>query len=303
MKPGILVPVDSTSISEEVLRFADGWAQEKGWKLHVLHCRTPEVQSLIDRGELADPQDAFDSWIERFPFHQPHERLHRFGKPADAILDAMREVQPELVIMAAHAHTLVGRLFLGSNTDTILHQGHSPVYVYKRPAKSLNPKVVVVPVDLGEISGPLLHKADQLALRHGATLHLLFVMDIPEVYLTGSGGAFYGMSLESGILRSHHQEQAQQAKDQMQQILDTLNLESPVELHVDFGTPYLRILGLAEQLNAGLIAMAAHDHSTLGRLLMGSNTDYVVHHFDGPVYVHKKYQKEEPPAIQLGKVE
>ncbi len=303
MKPKILVPVDNTSISEEVLRFADGWAQEKDWDLQVLHCRTPEVQSLIDRGELNDPKDAIDSWMERFSFHQRHDVMHRFGKPAEAILDAARETHPELVVMAAHAHTLLGRLFLGSNTDTVLHQGHTSVYVYKRSSRRLDPKVIVVPVDLGEISAEVLREADQLAQRHGATLHLLFVMDIPEVYLTGSGGAFYGMSLESGLLRSHHKEQSRQAQEQMEHLLDGLSLQSPVELHVDFGTPYLRILGLAEQLNASLIAMAAHDHSTLGRLLMGSNTDYVVHHFDGPVYVHKKYEAEENRPLQLGKVE
>jgi len=36
--------------------------------------------------------------------------------------------------------------------------------------------------------------------------------------------------------------------------------------------------------------IGAHDHTALGRLLMGSNTDYLVHNYEGSLYVHKELQ-------------
>ena len=35
------------------------------------------------------------------------------------------------LLMAAHSHTLAGRLLLGSNTDHLLHNGHCSMYIFK----------------------------------------------------------------------------------------------------------------------------------------------------------------------------
>ena len=64
--------------------------------------------------------------------------------------------------MASHSHTLAGRLFLGSNTDMVLHQGSTPIFVYKQTQR--DPQQVVVPLDLSSISKSLLRKTDELAL-------------------------------------------------------------------------------------------------------------------------------------------
>jgi nucleotide-binding universal stress UspA family protein len=297
----ILVPLDNTKISEEVLRFADSWAQETGSQLLVMHSRTAAVQELVDQGELIDPQEAFDERVRNFPLHSECEIHHRFGRPSEVILRELEEHQPRLVIMAAHSHTLLGRLFLGSTTDTVLHKGHTSVYVYKRA--SLDPKEILVPVDLSAVSVDLLKEVDEIAMRRNGRLHLLHVMDLPEVHLVSSGGAFYSAITDSRLIRRQREEYQTFGMQRLKGLLGQVELRAPVELHVDFGTPYLRILGIAQQINAGLIAVGAHDHSTLGRVLMGSNTDYIVHHFEGSVYVHKEPAASESEPMRLGSVE
>ncbi|MDG2197561.1 MAG: hypothetical protein P8O70_11870 [SAR324 cluster bacterium] len=64
--------------------------------------------------------------------------------------------------MAAHSHTLGGRLFLGSNTDMALHQSSTPNSVYKQT--QWDPQQVIVPLDLNSISESVLRKAAELAL-------------------------------------------------------------------------------------------------------------------------------------------
>lgn len=61
------------------------------------------------------------------------------------------------------------------------------------------------------------------------------------------------------------------------------------------GPPYHTILERAQEIRASHIIMGAHAHSAVGRFLLGSNTDYVVHHAHCPVYVHKR---SEPRPLE-----
>ena len=47
------------------------------------------------------------------------------------IFDAEQEFVPEMIVMAAHTHIMLGRVFLGSNTDHVLHEGQTTMFVYK----------------------------------------------------------------------------------------------------------------------------------------------------------------------------
>ena len=64
MKSAILVPVDNTPISKEVLRVADEWAGRMEARLVVLHCRSTAIQELIERGELQSFESNHEEQIE-----------------------------------------------------------------------------------------------------------------------------------------------------------------------------------------------------------------------------------------------
>ena len=51
---------------------------------------------------------------------------------------------------------------------------------------------------------------------------------------------------------------------------------------------YLRLLEYLQGTRAMMIMIAGHDHSVAGRIFLGSNTDYLLHHVDIPIYVHKE---------------
>ena len=59
--------------------------------------------------------------------------LRKIGTPGFEILDLVEREKADLVIMAAHSHTMLGRLFMGSNTDYVVHHIHCPLYVFKKP--------------------------------------------------------------------------------------------------------------------------------------------------------------------------
>ena len=117
---------------------------------------------MIERGELQNPEPSFEEHLQALQLRSEVAIVHFFADPADGILKLQDELQPALTIMAAHSHTLVGRLFLGRNTDMVLHQGSTLIFVYKQTQR--DPQQVVVPLDLSSISKSLLRKTDELAL-------------------------------------------------------------------------------------------------------------------------------------------
>lgn len=144
-------------------------------------------------------------------------------------------------------------------------------------------------MDLSSISKSLLRKADELALDSQGKLHILHVLDYPEIHVVG-GGAFYGVAIDGGFLQEQREQHLEHGRKSLEELVAQVELTSAYQLHIDFGTPYLQALQLAERVNAGLMVIGAHDHTVLGRLLMGSNTDYLVHNYEGSLYVHKELQ-------------
>ena len=51
---------------------------------------------------------------------------------------------------------------------------------------------------------------------------------------------------------------------------------------------YLRLLEYQQDTRAMMIMIAGYDHSVAGTIFLGSNTDYLLHHVDIPIYVHKE---------------
>ena len=61
MKKRILVPVDNTPVTQDVIKLADFWGQKLDAKLLFLHARNAEIQKLVDRGELINPKEGSSS--------------------------------------------------------------------------------------------------------------------------------------------------------------------------------------------------------------------------------------------------
>ena len=77
----------------------------------------------------------------------------------------------------------------------------------------------------------------------------------------------------------------------LQNILDSYvkeqNLQANFETFIRFGTPYVKILDMQKAHKPAMMMMAAHYHTAIGRMLMGSNTDYLVHHANFPMLIFK----------------
>lgn len=138
----ILVPIDFSEVSKPLVRIADAWAQRSGATLYFLYAVPnitdrfidPKVQNVFQTNDeiITDEiRQRLDEFVSAQETASPREYLVREGKAYLEILKAQKSYNIDLIIMAAHDHTTVDRLFVGSNTDYVLHHVHCPVYVYK----------------------------------------------------------------------------------------------------------------------------------------------------------------------------
>ena len=141
----ILVPIDFSEINKELVTIADEWAQRTHAQLYFLHVVPdftyrfidPDVQNVFGTNNdiiIAEIQERIESFVKEQGVKSPHECLVREGKANTEIVEVQKELNIDQIIIAAHDHTAVGRLFVGSNTDFVLHHVHCPVYVYKNHA-------------------------------------------------------------------------------------------------------------------------------------------------------------------------
>ena len=289
MEKTLLVPLDNTEVSEKMIKEADAWAKHLGCQISFLHVINPNYSWGEEKKPLFE--ERFEKAVEACQVKSEYEVLFRVGKPYPKILELEKELTPEMILMAAHDHTVLERLFLGSNTDHVLHHGHTGVMVYKDFSEILENKILV-PIDYTEISHELLRRADEWALWNDAEMLVMHVDEVPEY----SGNSYM---MESGFYRQVDQAKADQIElrehdhdlHRLQSILDSFvekqNLQAPRETFIRFGTPYVKILDMQKAHKPAMLMMAAHSHTAIGRMLMGSNTDFLVHHANCPMLIFK----------------
>jgi nucleotide-binding universal stress UspA family protein len=130
----ILCPVDFDQNSMAALDFATGLAQECNALIYVLHVvRAPFQPSEVP----AEPpvqeweQDAEtrlqDVARQRLDGKVKYKVIAKRGNPAAAILEAERELDPDVVVMATHGRTGLGHFVLGSVAEHVVRASRRPV--------------------------------------------------------------------------------------------------------------------------------------------------------------------------------
>lgn len=283
----IVVPIDYSEISKGLIQLADEWALRMSAKLHFLHVnRLPEVSYYPGHFEQVDQRNEskelqlLENYLAPLDIKSDYDNSHEYGTPYFKIVELVESVAADLVIMAAHSHTMLGRLFLGSNTDYVVHHVHCPIYVH-RQTKSDLAKIVLVPLDFSEANRTVVEKAVAWAERTESEIHFVHVMT-PIDY------SYYGAEASWGMGKAELEVTEDQGLEAMEKFLSPMEITVPVKQVVLFGSAsYLRILEYQKEIRAGILMLAGHDHTVAGRIFLGSNTDYLLHHVDVPMYVFK----------------
>ena len=140
----ILVPVDFNPLSSGALEYAAQLAARTHAELIVVYADTfdppaeftaAQTEALI--ASIAESRRRTAEELERYAHEHVPETMAmrtelREALPVAAILDAIEEHRPDLVVMGTHGRGALARLMLGSVTESVLAATTAPVLTINR---------------------------------------------------------------------------------------------------------------------------------------------------------------------------
>ena len=148
---------------------------------------------------------------------------------------------------------------------------------------SIFPTKILLATDGSENANLATSAAADLAKSTYSELHLVYVGHMPSVFYESPGSMALDPDLQSRMEEGAEETARSKLKEQVQKIRETGTEVAGV--HTRVGFPDAEIIGLAEEVGAGLIVMGSRGLGRLRRALMGSVSDSVVRHAHCPVLV------------------
>jgi len=137
----ILVPIDFSPLSKKALQYALRFAEEFETEVILLHVIEPEVPPVFDGFMIAPPvistipdgarkltRLADSVQTARISSMQSTTRL---GLPAHEIVEAAKELDIDLVIIATHGYTGWKHFAIGSTAERVVRAAPCPVLVVR----------------------------------------------------------------------------------------------------------------------------------------------------------------------------
>ena len=138
----VVVALDGSTACETVLRFLMEIAGPLGMTVLLLHVLEPMPAQVADGTVIVDDIEARRREAEEYlaPISAALRSRGvdtawglRRGRPAEEILAAARESGANLIAMATHGRTGLGRLLFGSVAEAVLRQAPVPVFMIREP--------------------------------------------------------------------------------------------------------------------------------------------------------------------------
>ena len=143
----ILVPVDFSNYSQNLINYANSFAKIFKAKIFLVHVVEPIIYPIdFSMGQIDFP--ATDSDIAKKAKEELQnlanssidndtetEVIIKSGKPFVEINETARELDIDLIIIATHGHTGVEHLLFGSTAEKVVRKAPCPVLTLREPIK------------------------------------------------------------------------------------------------------------------------------------------------------------------------
>ena len=314
----ILVPVDGSSLSEQVLPYVQQLGLGLSIPVTLMTVVEPSPPSIgLHLGSSSQEQDTvrhradhavayLNSLADAFRSDGVTvSTLTPSGAPAQEIVQEAEREADTLIAMSGHGRSGVARWWLGSVADRVLHTTDAPLLVIRfnedeRPTHAQGFSRVVVPVDGSPRAEEILPHVTLITKALGLAIDLVRVVPTWNEYLAmAAPSENYGSASFEEVSR-YNQEEAARYLDRLKEDLSQQGV-GPVETHCLRGDPASSIIDVASGTPDRLVAMTTHGRSGVGRWVLGSVADRVVRNSGDPVLVvrageRRPLQGESVPA-------
>lgn len=277
----ILVPLDGSSFSEQILPYARWVAGAYKIPVELLRITDPDVRPPFW------PPETSDQYLKKVAanfFPSGAARIAEDGRPAEVITERAKSDPSCLIAMATHGMSGVRRWLLGSVASKVVQTAANPLLMI-RPTEdtdeSQEPKLdrILVPLDGSGLAEKILPHVRALAETNNVEIHLLRVYTLPpDAYVVADGVIAQGPA----PYREELKKEAQTYLDGVMAGLRADGLQRVIATALE-GDPAGEIIDLARKTPNDLIAISTHGRSGIGRWVLGSVAEKVVQHSRGPV--------------------
>ncbi|HEV2349077.1 MAG TPA: universal stress protein [Terriglobia bacterium] len=276
----LLCPVDFSEPSASALRLAGALTTALHSDLHVLHAQRWELppyftvaQTRKLQGQLQKSEKAALKYLRAFVNEYLSEGTPRAcllveDDPVSAILQSLRNLGSDLIVMGTHGRTGWNRIRLGSVLEGVLRQTPVPVLAVGpgagRSGQQAGIHQVLCPVSFDNLSSTTIKVAASLAQATGARLTVLHVVEADSVPGT-----------------------ALQAAEK--QLCDWVAAETKGQCStrevVRMGNAVEAIIREAGKIQPDFVAIGASPKVSLGSRLFGTTTEALIRSAPCPVLV------------------
>ena len=138
----ILVPVDFSPLSKKALQYALRFATEFDATVKLIHVIEPTVPPVFDGSTIEPPVNSngantsgankLKKWASSVRIRAGRvESTVRAGLPALEIVEAARELDVDLIVMATHGYTGWKHFAIGSTAERVVRAAPCPVLVVR----------------------------------------------------------------------------------------------------------------------------------------------------------------------------
>ncbi len=295
----IVVPLDGSQLSHAALPVARGLAERTGASVTLVSVIDPPRDFYItardasssrwkpaDIERLASEEKRLQEYLDGVATTFENMRVAtevRLGQAAEEILEAAEASPQTIIIMASHGRTGLGRMLIGSVANRVIQASNMPVIVVKASEDSKaeygkrSIARVMVPLDGSRFAEQALEKARSV-----------FGNDVRYVLIRIVEPVAPGQAYTSEVIADYERQAHDAAEDYLEDVAGRLKAEgATVARDVRIIQPSLGITQFAEETSADLIAISTHGRSGMGRFLMGSVAERVLHNAERPVMMVK----------------
>ena len=204
------------------------------------------------------------------------------GDPQVEIVRAAEDRRVDMTVLGARGLGRMKRFFVGSTSLAVARYAPSPVAIVRgrpRPVRH-----VLVAVDGSEGSRAALRFLSSFDLVRGTRVSLLHVLQ---------RSAVPGLHRATPLPDQEHDEDRRKQRADAETVLADAaavlaDAPSPVDRVVVEGDPAQEIVRIARRRDVDLVVLGARGLRTLGRLLLGSVSETVLHHAGRPVVIARE---------------
>jgi nucleotide-binding universal stress UspA family protein len=304
-----VVPLDGSELAERALPYAVRLARAGLGRIILVRVALAPPPMNIDGAnwerEQREAIDAAERYVgalaARLADQVPVETVVPYGRPAAQILDQVRLLEADCVVMATHGRTGRAHLLYGSVAETVLAESAVPVFlVHARPGQpaeaAFDPKAsrLLVPLDGSTFAEVAVELAFDF-LGPAGELLLVSVAQAPDHILQDERGRVLA------YLDQEVEDRTREAHTYLEDAARRLRLKDcdiHVSVDVRIGEPDEGIITAATERVADLIVMATHGRTGIRRITMGSVAGNVLRKGNTPLLLVRPVMPHTPePSV------